>query len=32
MDLEVSDSMRAVQEVARNFAERDLRPLVMRYD
>jgi hypothetical protein len=32
MDLEWTDQMRALRDVARNFAETELRPVVMRYD
>jgi alkylation response protein AidB-like acyl-CoA dehydrogenase len=32
MDLGFTDNMKAVQEVARTFAEKDLRPLVMQFD
>lgn len=32
MDLGWTDQMRALQEVARNFAETELRPVVMQYD
>ncbi len=32
MDFELSESQRAVQELARNFAEKEMRPVVMEYD
>ncbi len=32
MDFQITDSMRAVQDVARTFAENEIRPLVMKYD
>jgi alkylation response protein AidB-like acyl-CoA dehydrogenase len=32
MDLGFTENMKAVQEVARTFAEKDLRPLVMKFD
>jgi alkylation response protein AidB-like acyl-CoA dehydrogenase len=32
MDFEFSESQKAVQELARNFAEKEMRPVVMKYD
>ncbi|HET6272698.1 MAG TPA: acyl-CoA dehydrogenase family protein [Bacteroidota bacterium] len=32
MDFELSESQKAVQELARSFAEKELRPVVMKYD
>ena len=32
MDFELSESQKAVQELARNFAEKEMRPVVMKYD
>jgi alkylation response protein AidB-like acyl-CoA dehydrogenase len=32
LDFEFSDSQKAVQELARNFAEKEMRPTVMKYD
>ena len=32
LDFELSDSQKAIQELARNFAEKEMRPTVMKYD
>ena len=32
MDFELNESQKAVQELARNFAEKEMRPVVMKYD
>ncbi len=32
LDFELSDSQKAIQELARNFAEKEIRPTVMKYD
>jgi hypothetical protein len=32
LDFELSDSQRAIQELARSFAEKEMRPTVMKYD
>ncbi len=32
MDFDLTDSQKAVQELARNFAEKEMRPVVMKYD
>ena len=31
-NFDMTDSMKAVQEAARNFAEKEIRPVVMKYD
>ena len=32
LDFELSDSQKSIQELARNFAEKEIRPIVMKYD
>ncbi|MBI4534926.1 MAG: acyl-CoA dehydrogenase family protein, partial [Ignavibacteriae bacterium] len=32
MDFDLTESQKAVQELARNFAEKEMRPVVMKYD